>query len=378
MAFNARCKILTELTTYQLLGRYIKMSKHKAVFFNERRVGCIYESQKERESAKESLKRKFGLRQILGKSKAIKKLREDINRISSCDVNVLITGESGTGKELFARAVHYLGSRSGKPFIPVNCGAIPENLFENELFGHVKGAFTDASFQQIGLVKEAEGGTLFLDEIGTVSPYIQIKLLRLLQDREYKPLGDSKHLKADIKIVTATNTNLINLVKSHTFREDLFYRLNVVPFHIPPLRERKEDIPILVEHFVNKYSREYNKTIKEFSENAMNVFICYPWPGNVRELENKIQQLVVMSASSVISHKEIQLTTKESTSKEAALEFKVAKKKVIDEFEKNYLVRLLNEYKGNMIIAARRSGKSRTALWNLLKKHNLSPKQFHI
>ena len=343
----------------------------------DKKLRFKHELQKERESAKQALKRKFGLNQILGISKTIKKIKEGISRISSCDVNVLITGESGTGKELFARAVHYLSPRSGKPFVPVNCGAIPENLFENELFGHVKGAFTDASFKQLGLVKEAEGGTFFLDEIGTVSPYIQIKLLRLLQDREYKPLGDSKHLRADIRIIAATNTDLLKLVKLHTFRDDLFYRLNVVPFHIPPLRERKEDIPILVEHFVNKYSSEYNKPIKEVSEDAMKVLISYHWPGSIRELENNIQQLVVMSTSSVISAKDIQLTTKESTSKESGLEyFKVAKKRIIDEFEKNYLVRLLTEYKGNMVSAARKSGKSRTALWNLLKKHNLSPKQF--
>ncbi len=332
---------------------------------------------KERDDVKARLKRKFGLDQILGRSTVIKVLQESIIRISSCGVNVLITGESGTGKELFARAIHYLSSRSDKPFVPVNCGAIPENLFENELFGHVKGAFTDASFQQIGLVKEADRGTLFLDEIGTISPYVQIKLLRLLQDREYKPLGASKHLKADIRIIAATNSNLSNLVKLHNFREDLFYRLDVVNFHIPPLRERLEDIPILAYHFVKRYSRKYNKPIKEISKEAMDVLCSYSWPGNIRELENKIQQLVVMSNSSEISTREIQLNTKELQSVEFSLEYlKVAKKKVIDEFEKTYLTRLLTQYKGNMVSAARRSGKSRTALWNLLKKHNISPKQF--
>ncbi len=341
--------------------------------------GYKHDLQRERETAKERLKRKFGLSQILGRSNIIKKLQEGINRISSCDVNVLITGESGTGKELFARAVHYLSFRADKPFVPVNCGAIPENLFENELFGHIKGAFTDASFQQIGLVKEADRGTLFLDEIGTISPYIQIKLLRLLQDREYKPLGASKHLKADIRIIAATNSDLPHLVKSHNFREDLFYRLNVVNFHIPPLRERLEDIPILADHFVKKYSREHNKPMKGIAKDAMDALSSYPWPGNIRELENKIQQLVVMSNSSEISARDIQLKTRELQSGECSLEYlKIAKKRVIDEFEKNYLTGLLTQYRGNVVGAARRSGKSRTALWNLLKKHNLTPKQFHF
>ncbi len=335
----------------------------------------IYGSRNECESAKKALKREFGLKQIIGGSKVVKELHEKINRISTCDVSVLISGESGTGKELAARAVHYLSSRVGKPFIPVNCGAIPENLFENELFGHVRGAFTDARFKQVGLVKEAEGGTLFLDEISVASSYIQVKFLRLLQDKEYKPLGDPGSHRADIRIIAATNKDLSGLVKEGAFREDLYYRLNIVPLHIPPLRERKEDIPLLVEHFVRKYSREYNKPIKEISKDAIEVFISYAWPGNIRELENKIQQLVVMSTSSVISARDLQLSLGKPPAKEIELEyFKEAKKRVIEAFEKTYLTCLLTEHRGNMVGAARRAGKSRTALWNLLKKHNLSPK----
>ncbi|MEW6417484.1 MAG: sigma-54 dependent transcriptional regulator [Nitrospirota bacterium] len=338
---------------------------------------AIFDNINERESVKKALKREFGLKQIIGGSKVVKELHEKINKISTCDANVLISGESGTGKELAARAIHYLSHRSRKPFIPVNCGAIPENLFENELFGHVKGAFTDARFKQVGLVKEAEGGTLFLDEISVASSYIQVKLLRLLQDKEYKPLGDPRLHKADIRIIAATNKDLAVLIKEGTFREDLFYRLNIVPLHISPLRERKEDIPILVEYFVRKYSREYNKPIKEISEDAMEAFASYPWPGNIRELENKIQQLIVMSPSPVISVRDIQLPVNKSISEEADIEyFKEAKKRVIDAFEKTYLTHLLEEQRGDMVNAARRAGKSRTALWNLLKKHNLSPKQF--
>ncbi len=369
------------------------MSKTLIEFSEDKRVECSFDPQRERDLAKAALKREFALGQILGNSKAIKNLKESLNRISSCDINVLITGESGTGKELVARAIHYLGDRKGKPFIPINCGAIPENLFENELFGHSKGAYTDANTEQYGLVKEAEGGTLFLDEIGTISPYIQTKLLRLIQESEYRPLGYSKNIKADIRLIAATNDDLQHLVEKNRFREDLFYRLNVVPFHIPPLRERKDDIPILIKHFVKKYSREYNKTIKEIPAEVMTVLVSYTWPGNIRELENKIQQLVVMSTSSVISAKDIQLTMRGPISKELVLEhlntvkeriinkteietFNVAKKEVYDLFEKSYLSQLLTLYKGDMVKAAEKAGKSRTALWNLLKKQNISPKQF--
>ena len=369
------------------------MSKRSIEFSEDRREECDFDLQKERDLAKVALKREFALAQILGNSKSIKDLKENLKKISVCDVNVLINGESGTGKELVARALHYLSDRSRKPFIPVNCGAIPENLFENELFGHLKGAYTDASYQQYGLVKEAEGGTLFLDEIGTISPYIQTKLLRLIQESEYRPLGSSKNIKANIRLVAATNTDLQLLVENNTFREDLFYRLNVVPLHIPPLRERKGDISILIKHFVRKYSKEHNKKIKELPVEVMNVLVSYSWPGNIRELENKIQLMVVMSTSSDISAKEIQLATRKPISKESVIEhinvvkekiinqseidtFNDARKKVYDLFEKAYLTQLLTLYKGDMVKAAEKAGKSRTALWNLLKKQNISPKQF--
>jgi len=353
------------------------MSKGNNISSVSQNVFTRSEFNEENKSIKESLKRKFGLNQILGRSKVVQDLHEKIDKISLCDVNVLISGESGTGKELAARAIHYLSCRTGKPFIPVNCSAIPESLFENELFGHVKGAFTDAGLQQVGLVKEAEGGTLFMDEIGVISPFIQVKLLRLLQDKDYKLLGDPRPRKADIRIIAATNSNLQSLVKEGKFREDLFYRLDIVSLHIPPLRERKEDIPILVKHFINKYSKEYNKPLKEITEDTKRVFIFYSWPGNIRELENKIQQIIVMSTTSGINYESIRIPIGEPISNESKLEyFRVAKKKIIDSFEKSYIIQLLTEYKGDMVTAAKNAGKSRTALWNLLKKYNLSPKQF--
>ena len=338
---------------------------------------CRHELQNECESVKKVLKKEHGLNQILGRSKVIQEVHEKIEQVSSCDVNVLISGESGTGKELVARAIHYLSNRAGNPFIPVNCGAIPENIFENELFGHVKGAFTDACRNQTGLIQEAEGGVFFLDEIGSVSPYVQVKLLRLLQDKEYKPLGDSRHCKANVRIIAATNKDLLSLVNKGLFREDLFYRLNIVHIKVPSLRERKEDIPILVAHFVDKYSREYNKPAKTASADLIRCFTFYSWPGNIRELENKIQQLIVMSKISVIDAKSIQLTASEPTSQEPELEcLREAKEKVIYTFERAYLSQLLTESRGNVASAAKRAGKSRTALWNLLKKRKISPGHF--
>ncbi|MDD5435546.1 MAG: sigma-54 dependent transcriptional regulator, partial [Nitrospira sp.] len=334
---------------------------------------------RESESARDALRKQFALNQILGKSKAVHELREQIKLISSCDVTVLITGESGTGKELVARAVHYLSQRAGKAFIPVHCGALPENLFENELFGHVGGAFTGASVMQSGLVKEAEGGTLFLDEIGTISPFIQIKLLRLLQEGEYKPLGSSKLHKADTRIIAVANIDLLSLVKEGRFREDLFYRLNIASVQIPPLKERVEDIPILIEHFVNKYSGKYHKPGINISEDGMAEFISYQWPGNVRELENTIQKLIVMSTDSVIDIKNPNLPFQfngESMNAISAESFNFAKKRVVDSFERNYLFKLLKDYQGDVNSAAKHAGKSRTALWNLLKRHNLSPRDF--
>lgn len=331
---------------------------------------------KERESAKKTLKREVAFKQIIGKSEAIQSLHKKIELISSCDASVLITGESGTGKELAARAIHYLSDRSDKPFIPVNCGAIPENLFENELFGHVKGAFTDASFQQNGCVKEAEGGTLFLDEIGTISPFIQIKLLRLLENKEYKPLGDSHIHKADIRIIAATNRDLLSLLREGTFREDLFYRLNIVLLHIPPLRERREDIPFLIDHFNHKYCNEYHRKLKTFSKVLDDFQLSYDWPGNIRELENKIQQLIVMSTTDVISSANSRFPLLQTSQQQSVRCLKTAKKEAMNAFEKSYLVKLLSEHRGNVATAAKSSGKSRTALWNLIRKHHLSPKQF--
>lgn len=328
----------------------------------------------EHENAKRLLLRQYGLSQILGQSAIIREIKGKIDKISSCDVNVLISGESGTGKELAARAIHYLSHRYGGPFIPVNCAAIPETLFEAELFGHVKGAFTDARLHRTGLVKAADQGTLFLDEVASIHPYTQVKLLRLLQNNgEYRPLGSSATQQANVRIIAATNKNIENLIKEKEFREDFFYRLNVVSLYLPPLRERREDIPILVDFFLKKYTQMYGKGHKRLSAEAIELLQTYPWHGNVRELENKIQQVIVMSTKSVIHADDIDLPTANPKIKGWKIEhIRIAKQN----FEKEYLTKLLVRYNGNVADAARTAGTSRTAFWNLLKKHSISAKQY--
>lgn len=336
-------------------------------------------SKNEGEVLARSLKKKMGLKRILGSNNALEQLRREIENISSCDVSVLIIGESGTGKELAARAIHYLSSRAYKSFVPINCGSIPENLFENELFGHRKGAFTDASYNQIGLVKQADGGTLFLDEVGVITPHVQVKLLRLLQEKEYKPLGDSITHSADIRVIAATNEDLFQLVKKGTFREDFYYRLNIFSLYIPPLRERKEDIPILVNHFIEKYSRQYHKEVQGIAPKAMEQLMSYSWPGNIRELENIIQQSIVISSAPVISPQDLRLFRSRSGVRTAGSRmetFAQAKKRIVNAFEREYLTRLLIESNGDILRAALQAGKSRTALWNLLAKHHIHPSQF--
>ena len=237
---------------------------------------------------------------LLGESEAMQEVYRAIAKAASTRATVLITGESGTGKELVARAIHYGSSRRSAPFVPVNCGAIPEALIESELFGHVKGAFTGANETRPGLFQTADGGTIFLDEIGEVVPLLQVKLLRVLQEREVFMLGSRVARKVDIRVLAASNKDLQNLVKKGTFREDLFFRINVLPLEIPPLRKRGGDVLLLARHFASKYARELEKPVPRFSDDALRVLRNYDWPGNVRELENVVQRLVVMLDEAVI------------------------------------------------------------------------------
>jgi len=238
---------------------------------------------------------------IIGKSKSMKQLGELIRRVSNTKTSVLITGESGTGKELVARAVHYSSDMKDKPFVAVNCGAIPENLIESELFGHKKGSFTGAVSDKEGLFKVANNGTMFLDEIGELPLSMQVKLLRVLQERVVRPVGSNDNVKVDVRVIAATNKNLEQEIAKGRFREDLYYRLNVINLKTPPLRDRKDDIPILVEHFIKKYDRTLGKNIESPSDEAMAALFVYPFPGNVRELENTIERAMALEASKQIS-----------------------------------------------------------------------------
>jgi len=237
---------------------------------------------------------------ILGKSKPVCKVLKDIKKASESTATVLVSGESGTGKELVARAVHYSSTRASAPFVPVNCGAIPEKLLESELLGYVKGAFTGANESRAGFFQTADGGTIFLDEVNEMSPAMQVKLLRVLQDRQVLMIGARKAFKVDIRIVASSNKDLRSLVEKGTFREDLFFRLNVISIRVPPLRERREDIALLISHFAAGFADELGKPVPAFSDETLQVLLNYSWPGNIRELENLIQRLVIMTEGNVI------------------------------------------------------------------------------
>jgi DNA-binding NtrC family response regulator len=286
----------------------------------------------------------------------------------------LIAGETGTGKELVARAIHSCSDRQAKPFIPVNCGTLPDHLFENELFGHTKGAFTDASSTEKGLVAEAEGGTLFLDEIDTLSASAQIKLLRFLQHREYRPLGSSKSRIADVRIIAATNTDLWQHVQAKSFREDLYHRLNVLSLTVPPLRERAADISLLAKHFLTVYSKQHHREVLSFAPGALQKLVAYSWSGNVRELEGVVQRAVLLASAPVLQYEDIDLPVMHNGIVKET--FHVAKAQAVEQFEHNYLVGLMVAHQGNISQAAKTAGKDRRTLQRLLHKYSLGRHAF--
>ncbi len=254
---------------------------------------------------RKELQKNFNLDSIIGKSSAMQEVFETVKRVAPAVANVLITGESGSGKELIARAIHNSGPRQNKPFIPINCTAIPEQLLESELFGHVKGSFTGAVSDKKGLFEEAHGGTLFLDEIGDLNATLQAKLLRVIQDKQIRAVGDSHLKNVDVRIIAATHRDLKTMVAEGKFREDLFYRLNVLPLRVPPLRERPQDIPLLVESFISRFTAQNQANVEGITPEAMTVLLAHPWPGNVRELENVIERAVVLSGHTMIDERDI-------------------------------------------------------------------------
>jgi DNA-binding NtrC family response regulator len=313
-------------------------------------------------------------RQLIGQSPIFLQQAQKISLIAACEANVLIVGETGTGKELYARAIHYGSARAGRPFMPVNCGAIPAELVENELFGHMRGAYTSASNLQVGLIEEANGGTLFLDEIDCLPVHAQVKLLRFLQEKEYRPLGSSRTKRADVRVIAASNLNLEEAVDTGKVRQDLFYRLNIISLTLPPLRERREDIPLLARHFLVKYSREFDSRVRDFSDEAMDVLMVYSWPGNVRELEHAVERAIVLCNKPLIQASDIVLSTQTRNGKRESL--REAKAKEIERFEKNYIQGVLSACRGNISRAARISQKNRRAFWQLIQKYRIDVSRF--
>ena len=323
------------------------------------------------------------LGKLIGEAAVFAKAIEPLPAIAKCGATALIVGETGTGKELVARAIHYLSDRAAFPFVPINCGSLPEALLEDELFGHERGAFTDAHARRSGLITQAEKGTLFLDEVDTLTTKGQVAFLRVLQDKRFRAVGSSIEQQADVRIVAATNAELDQQVQAGTFRADLYYRLCVFTLNLPPLRERKDDILLLASYFLEKHALE-DKAGMELSESASATLMAYDWPGNVRELENAIIRGIHLSQGNVIEagnlclpYKIDEPPTAPSLISPRLQSLKAMKQAVIAAFEKDYLVRLMREHRGNVSHAARAAGKERREFGKLLKKYQLDPQRFH-
>jgi DNA-binding NtrC family response regulator len=318
---------------------------------------------------------------LVGHSTVMNRLYETIQTVAKTDLTVLITGESGTGKELVARAVHNLSNRGQTSLVAVNCPTLPENILESELFGYKKGAFTQATENKIGLFQEAHNGSLFLDEIGDISPTIQTKLLRVLQEKEIKPLGDTKSIVVDVRIIASTNQNLEEKMKSGEFREDFFYRLNVLPIKLPSLREHPDDIPMIANYLLEKHCTKMNKPLKKISAELMAVFVNRSWEGNVREMENVIIQGILFSAAEEITPRDIDLNhSRKSESGNTRLyqntPYKAAKEENLKQFNHNYIGHLLKTHNGNVTRAARQCGLERQALQQIMRRYKVNADDF--
>ena len=319
------------------------------------------------------LEERYDFVNIVARSEKMKRVLEMVSQIAKTESTVYIHGESGTGKELIAKAIHLASERKNRPFIAINCAALPETLMESELFGHEKGSFTGAVRSTKGLFTQAHAGSLFLDEIGDMPLSIQAKLLRALQERQFYPIGSEKPVEVDVRVIVATQKDLESHVKQGLFREDLFYRIHVIPIQLPPLRERKEDIPPLVEHFVKKFSQQMKKEVKGLMPQAIQRLMLHEWPGNVRELENTVEYAVAMTQQNMVAEDFI-LQTKGVgvASGEPLMPLKEAR----DAYEKAYLIHLLEICEGNVTKAAKLAGKYRADFYDLLRKHNLKSEDF--
>lgn len=315
------------------------------------------------------------LKNMIGDSPAFAKQLEQIPAVAGCDIDVLILGETGTGKEVFAQAVHYLSRRASRPWVAVNCGAIPTELMESELFGHVRGAYTNAHGARDGLVAEAEGGTLLLDDVDCLPLAAQSKLLRFLQEREYRPLGANRVRNADVRIIASTNRRLSDLCAKGLFRQDLYYRLNVLSLALPALRDRREDIAILARHFAALAAKRFGRGAIGISQAAMRKLLCHDWPGNVRELQHAIERAVLMASGAAVDEADIELGAGDAPLLKDA-SFRAAKARVVEQFERSFIEQRLLECDGNVTHAAREAHKNRRAFFQLMRKHSIEPDRF--
>jgi two-component system response regulator GlrR len=322
-----------------------------------------------------ALEHKLAMRRLglVGQSKVFLDEIKKLDLLARCDITVMIGGETGTGKELIARAVHYLSPRSDRPFVPIDCGAIPPELTESELFGHERGAFTGAVKKNAGLIAAADHGTLFLDEVDALSLSVQAKLLRFLQEMEYRSLGSSEIKKADVRVISATNRDLLQSVHANQFRKDLYYRLNVVQLRLPSLRQRREDLILLARHFVEKYVTRFRLPARDFTTDAIQKLHSHHWPGNIRELENVIGAAVALCDGPFIRAADLLFASDQTQPRGS---FREAKARLITEFEREYIVCLLTSCHSNVSEAARAAGKNRRAFWELIRKHKIDVREF--
>jgi DNA-binding NtrC family response regulator len=374
--------VVVLITAYGEVDLAVKAMKNGAVDFvlkpwkNQKLLGTILSAQQLRYSKKEIEKLKVTQEKLadtleqpyidfIGESPAIERVREMIDRVSSTDANVLILGENGTGKEVVARAIHRRSTRSDKVFISVDLGSISEALFESELFGHVKGAFTDAKQDKPGRFEIASDGTIFLDEIGNLSLSLQSKLLTVLQQRKIQRVGSNTEIPVDFRLICATNMPLNDMIYEKTFRQDLLYRMNTVEIRVPPLRERADDIPLLVDYFLQRYALKYKRTGMRVEKSVLNKLKKYGWPGNIRELQHAIERAVILNDGKVIQSAELLISGMNTVPK------KDQHSLTLDEMEKQFIQQSLNDHEGNVSNTARTLGMTRTALYRRMKKHGL-------
>ena len=328
--------------------------------------------EQENRALRQTLERRY---EIVGESSAIRALREQIQSAAPSHGRVLIRGESGTGKELIARAIHRQSLRADKPFVEVNCAAIPDELIESELFGHERGSFTGATTKRRGKFEMGDGGTIFLDEVGDMSLKTQAKVLRVLQEQTFERVGGTETMSVDVRVIAASNKSLEEEIQKGNFREDLFYRLNVIPFEVPALRDRKEDIPPLASHFLRLFSQEYGKREKRLSPSAMTLLVQYAWPGNVRELRNVIERLVIMVAQEVIQDVDLAPSLRARPGAEPGLDWDGTLREARERFERQYILRWLAECQWNITRAAERMGIERSNLHRKMKAYRIEPPQ---